>query len=317
MANRKVDTKNYYWLKLPKDFFNRIAIKKIKKSENGDKKINIYMQLLLETINKGGYFEYQHIENDICGEIAIVLDEDAEIIRELSRQLIEIGLIQVDDGDYYFPEAVELTGKRSPVADRVAKSRKNKKEKEKQEALQCNTNVTEGNAQVTSSNTNVTHNREEKSREEKEESKKRDRVNKEVKNKKRGEIVREGGNNNTVEYLDMFRNNVGNEQSSKHGYSDFTGIVEMFNEICKSFEHIDNPEEYTEIHSSIFIDCVQKGYSEEDYRKAFNIAENNDYLKGKTKNKTTCSELSWMLENLDKILGNEYRKYGNKKGKTA
>ena len=44
------------------------------------------MQLLLETINKGGYFEYQHIENDICGEIAIVLDEDAEIIKELSRQ---------------------------------------------------------------------------------------------------------------------------------------------------------------------------------------------------------------------------------------
>lgn len=57
MANRKADTKNYYWLKLPKDFFNRIAIKKIKKSENGDKKINIYMQLLLETINKGGYFD--------------------------------------------------------------------------------------------------------------------------------------------------------------------------------------------------------------------------------------------------------------------
>lgn len=317
MANREAYTKGYSWLQLHKNFYTQVTTKKIKKSENGDRKLHIYIQLMLEVIDKGGYFEYQHIEKDICNEIAIVLDEDTEIIKELCGQLKEMGLIQVDDGDYYFPEAVKLTGKRSYGADRTAKSRKNKKEKEEQEALQCNTNVTESNAQVTSSNTNVTHNREEKRREEKEESKKRDRVNKEVKNKKRGEIVREGGNNNTVEYLDMFRNNVGNEQSSKHGYSDFTGIVEMFNEICKSFEHIDNPEEYTEIHSSIFIDCVQKGYSEEDYRNAFNIAENNDYLKGKTKNKTTRSELSWMLENLDKILDNEYRKYGNKKGKTA
>ena len=50
MANRKADTKNYYWLKLPKDFFNRIAIKKIKKSENGDKKINIYIFIIINCI---------------------------------------------------------------------------------------------------------------------------------------------------------------------------------------------------------------------------------------------------------------------------
>lgn len=318
MANRKVDTKNYYWLKFPKSFFTQIAIKKIKRSENGDKKINIYIQMMLEVINKGGYFEYQHIENDICDEIAIILDEDAQIIKELSKQLIEMRLIQVDDGDYYFPQAVELTGKRSTEAERVAKHRKNKKE---QEALQCNTNVTEGNAQVTSSNDNVTQSRVEKSREEKNREKKEEsRVNKEIKNNKRGEFQREGENNNSVEYLDMFRNNVGNEQSSKRVYSNFIGIVEMYLEICKSFEYINDPEKYTETHSDIFIDCFNKGYSEEDYRIAFNKAENSDYLKGTAENnkkKNKPSELSWMLENLDSILSGKYDKYTNKKGKTA
>ena len=226
-----------------------------------------------------------------------------------------MNLIQVDGGDYYFPEAIRLTGSETKGAERTRKSRA--KKKEEQEALQCNNDVTESNAPVTNCNTEKS--REEKSREE--ESKKRDRVNKEIKNKKRGEFVREGENNNTVEYLDMFRKNVGNEQSSKHGYGNFTGIVEKYNEICKSFKHIDDIEKYTETHSSIFIDCfINKGYSEEDYRTAFNIAENNDYLKGTAENnkkKNKPSELSWMLENLDSILSGKYDKYTNKKRKTV
>lgn len=314
MANREVDTNHYYWIKLPKNFFTQITTKKIKKSENGDKKVNIYIRMMLEVIDKGGYFEYQHIEDSIHEEIAIVLDEDAEIIQELSEQLIKMNLIQVDEGDYYFPEAIRLTGSETKGAERTRKSRA--KKKEEQEALQCNNDVTESNAPVTNCNTEKS--REEKSREE--ESKKRDRVNKEIKNKKRGEFVREGENNNSVEYLDMFRSNVGHDEKSNQGYSDFTGIVGMFNEICKSFEHIDNQEEYTETHSNIFIDCFNKGYSEEDYRIAFNKAENSDYLKGTAENnkkKNKPSELSWMLENLDSILSGKYDEYTNKKGKTA
>ena len=88
MVNREVDTNHYYWIKLPKKFFTQITTKKIKKSENGDKKVNIYIRMMLEVIDKCGYFEYQHIEDSIHEEIAIVLDEDAEIIQELSEQLI-------------------------------------------------------------------------------------------------------------------------------------------------------------------------------------------------------------------------------------
>lgn len=118
-------------------------------------------------------------------------------------------------------------------------------------------------------------------------------------------IGKDSINNNCVnsdhqqEYFNMFKSNVGNEQGSNHGCT-FTDIVEMYNEICQSFEHIDNPENYTEMHSSIFINCFHKGYTEKDYRNAFNNAENSDYLK---ENK----ELSWILENLDMVKRGEYK----------
>ena len=113
--------------------------------------------------------------------------------------------------------------------------------------------------------------------------------------------------NRTGEYLAMFKNNVGSDRP--HLYTDFDNICKMYNEICKSFKPITNIEAYTENHSKVFTDCAMKGYQEEDYRIAFNKAENDDYLKGQVEGKTEPSELSWMLERLDRIIGDGYRKY--------
>ena len=49
-----------------------------------------------------------------------------------------------------------------------------------------------------------------------------------------------------------------------------------------------------------------KGYTEEDYRIAFNKAENSKYLKGQVEGKTEPSELSWMLGSLNKIINGNY-----------
>ena len=307
--------KRYYWWRLRKNFFTQITIKKLRRSENGDTKAIIYLQMVLMTIDNDGYIQYEGVEDDICDEIAIALDEDSDIVKETVEQLKDMGLIEMSEEDYFLPEAKSGIDSECDSAERVRKCRANKK------TLQRNDDVTASNEEVTNCNTQVTQSRGEESRgEESREEKEESRVNKEIKNNKRGEFAREGENNNTVGYLDMFKNNVGNEQSLNQGYSDFTGIVEMFNEICKSFEHIDNPEEYTETHSSIFIDCFSKGYSEEDYKIAFNKAENSDYLKGTAENNTKKnkpSKLSWMLEKLDSILSGKYDNYTNKKGKTA
>lgn len=315
MARQIKKPKRYYWWRLRKNFFTQITIKKLRRSENGDTKAIIYLQMVLMTIDNDGYIQYEGVEADICDEIAIALDEEPDMVKETVEQLKGMGLIEMSEEDYFLPEAKSGIDSECDSAERVRKCRANKK------MLQSNDNVTESNEKVTNCNTQVTQRREEERREEESrEEKEESRVKKEIKNNKRGEFVREGENNNSVEYLDMFRSNVGHDEKSNQGYSDFTGIVGMFNEICKSFEHIDNQEEYTETHSNIFIDCFNKGYSEEDYRIAFNKAENSDYLKGTAENdkkKNKPSELSWMLENLDSILSGKYDEYTNKKGKTA
>lgn len=107
----------------------------------------------------------------------------------------------------------------------------------------------------------------------------------------------------------MFKNNVGSDRVDHDRpplYTDFDNICKMFNEICKSFKPITDIEKYTNTYSGIFTDCAMKGYQKEDYRIAFNKAENNDYLKGQVEGKTEPSELSWMLERLDRIIGGGY-----------
>lgn len=108
----------------------------------------------------------------------------------------------------------------------------------------------------------------------------------------------------TSEYLTMFKNNIGHDRPPL--YTDFDNICKMFNEICKSFKPITDIGKYTDTYSSIFSDCAMKGYTEEDYRIAFNKAENSKYLKGQVEGKTEPSELSWMLGSLNKIINGNY-----------
>lgn len=277
--------RRYYWYKLKNDFFSQITIKKMRRSKNGDTKVIIYLKMILITIDKDGYIEFQGVEDNICDEIAIALDEDPDIVKETVEQLKDMRLIEMSEEDYFLPEAKGGVGSECDSAERVRKCRANKK------MLQGNNKVTESNEEVTNFNTQVTQSREEEIREEKEE------INKEIKRE----------TDKTEEYFTMFKNNVGHDRLPL--YTDFDNICKMFNEICKSFKRITDIEKYTNTYSGIFTNCAMKGYTEEDYRIAFNKAENNDYLKGQVEGKTEPSELSWMLERLDKIIDGGYDQY--------
>ena len=277
--------KRYFWYKLKNDFFSQITIKKMRRSKNGDTKVIIYLKMILITIDKDGYIEFQGVEDNICDEIAIALDEDPDIVKETIEQLKDMGLIEMSEEDYFLPEAKSGVGSECDSAERVRKCRENKK------MLQRNNKVTESNEEVTNCNTQVTQSREEEIREEKEE------INKEIKRE----------TDKTAEYFTMFKNNVGHDRPPL--YTDFDNICKMFNEICKSFKRITDIEKYTNTYSGIFTNCAMKGYTEEDYRIAFNKAENNDYLKGQVERKTEPSELSWMLERLDRIIDGGYDQY--------
>lgn len=277
--------RRYYWYKLKNDFFSQITIKKIRRSQNGDTKVIIYLKMILMTIDNDGYIEFKGVEDDICDEIAIALDEEPELVKETVEQLKDMGLIEMLEEDFFLPEAKGGVGSECDSAERVRKCRANKK------MLQRNNKVTESNEEVTNCNTQVTQRREKENREEKE------------------EIKRDKERDRTGKYLTMFKNNVGSDRVDHDRpplYTDFDNICKMFNEICKSFKPITDIEKYTNTYSGIFTDCAMKGYQKEDYRIAFNKAENNDYLKGQVEGKTEPSELSWMLERLDRIIGGGY-----------
>ena len=44
------DNKKYYWLKLPKDFFERKEVKLLRKLENGALYVLIYQKILLNAL---------------------------------------------------------------------------------------------------------------------------------------------------------------------------------------------------------------------------------------------------------------------------
>lgn len=301
MAAVQKKPKRYYWWRLRKNFFTQITIKKLRRSENGDKKALIYLQMILMTIDNDGYIQFEGVEDDIGDEIAIALDEEPEIVHETIKQLIDMRLIEMVEEDYFLPEAKGGIDSEADSTERSRRCRANKK------ALQCNTNATDSNADATqcntnatNGNTNATQSREEKSRKEE--------IREEIEKEKEKELeFNHVPDNKTSEYLAMFKDNIGHDRPPM--YTDFDNICKMFNEICKSFKPITDIETYTENHSKVFTDCAIKGYTEEDYRIAFNKVENNDYLKGQVGGKTEPSELSWMLERLDKIIGDGYRKY--------
>lgn len=79
-------------------------------------------------------------------------------------------------------------------------------------------------------------------------------------------------------------------------------IVNLFNDICKSYEPVRNYMVY----SGALSTCICFGYTEHDYRQAFTNAENSDYLKGLTENKAFQSKFDWILEHLEEIKNGKY-----------
>lgn len=131
------EPKRYFWLKLHKDFFKRKEIKRLRKIAGGDTYTIIYMEMLLRSIMDDGKLFFDGLEDDFASELALDLDEDEENVKITINYLLKTGLLEIrSDEEYYLPDAKNSTGCETAVAVRVRRHR------EKQKALQCNTDVT-------------------------------------------------------------------------------------------------------------------------------------------------------------------------------
>lgn len=135
--------KNFYWLKLMKDFFTKPKIKKLRRIAGGDTYTIIYLKMQLLSLENEALIKFQHIEDTIEEEIALTIDEDVDNVSVTLNYLLAQGLIEkVDENSYLLTETVALIGSETSIAQRVRKYR------EKQKMLQCNADVTICNTEI-------------------------------------------------------------------------------------------------------------------------------------------------------------------------
>lgn len=132
--------KRFFWLKLKEDYFDSPRIRKLRKIAGGDTYTVIYLKMQLLSIKNQGVIEHEGIEPTFCEELALKLNEEPENVEVTLSYLSAQGLIEESGGGtYLLPEALKGIGSENESAERVRAFR-NKK------ALQCNDDVTAGNA---------------------------------------------------------------------------------------------------------------------------------------------------------------------------
>lgn len=115
------DNRRFYWLKLHKDFFDSVRIKKLRAIAGGDTFTIIYLKLLLYSMDTDGIIEYEGIEDSISKELALMLNEDPDNVEICLKYLWSVKLAELheDAEEIFFPEAVAFTGSQASSTQRV------------------------------------------------------------------------------------------------------------------------------------------------------------------------------------------------------
>ncbi len=117
------ENKKYYWLKLPKDFFEDKAIKKLRSIAGGDTYTIIYLKMLLKTLEDDGKFVYEGIEDNIIDEIALDIDEKEEDVSVAINYLIKKGLMICAENEAELTRMHEMIGSETDKAKLMRKMR--------------------------------------------------------------------------------------------------------------------------------------------------------------------------------------------------
>lgn len=119
--------KRYYWLKLPKDFFEDKAIKRLRQIAGGDTYTIIYLKMLLKSMEDDGKLFYEGIEDTICDEIALDINESADDVQVTISYLEKKGLLIVTDSEVELTRLAEMVGSETDKAELMRKLRNKEK----------------------------------------------------------------------------------------------------------------------------------------------------------------------------------------------
>ena len=142
------DNKRYYWLKLKDDFFDSRKMKKLRKVAGGDTYTIIYLKLQLLSINNEGVIEFEGTDEDIYHQLALDIDEEIDDIKMTLAFCNANDLIEYVDDDVFLSEVPALIGSETASTRRSRKHRRKQKALQSNgQALQCNTNATKCNTE--------------------------------------------------------------------------------------------------------------------------------------------------------------------------
>lgn len=138
--------KRYYWLKLNKNFFRRLIMRKMLREPDGVQMQVVYLKILLESVENDGEIAFANVYDSIVEEIAEEIEESPETVQRTIDFLITHNYAEylTDGGNLFFPEAIKLSGSEGESADRMRRKRARDKD-----ASQSDEQVTQATHNVT------------------------------------------------------------------------------------------------------------------------------------------------------------------------
>lgn len=137
-ANRR-----YYWLQLKEDFFKSKEMKLMRKLPGGEELTIIYLKIMLASLPDEGKIYFEGLAEDLAEELALLIDEDTEAVRMALMFLSKKNLLTTNDNYQFTLEQVP-----EMIGSETASTRRSRRYRGRQKALQCNTDATKRNGDI-------------------------------------------------------------------------------------------------------------------------------------------------------------------------
>ena len=135
--------RRYYWLQLKEDFFKSKEMKLMRKLPGGEELTIIYLKIMLASLPDEGKIYFEGLAEDLAEELALLIDEDTEAVRMALMFLSKKNLLTTNDNYQFTLEQVP-----EMIGSETASTRRSRKYREGQKALQCNTDATKRNGDI-------------------------------------------------------------------------------------------------------------------------------------------------------------------------
>ncbi len=118
--------KRFYWLKLNEDFFDENIMLGLRRQEHGSDLVLIYQKMLLRSLKSGGKLPFIGMLPTAAEEIAMTINEDAQLVQSALDFLERFGQVEVFEDGVVMTDLSEMTGSETAAAQRMRNKRKGK-----------------------------------------------------------------------------------------------------------------------------------------------------------------------------------------------